>query len=180
MPALDMDVGLSGGDTAPLRVQDSYGTMSRQMDRTLWLSFLALGLAMALVFTGRAALDSSKSLAATALVAEIERLDGAPASIELSERVTDAAGCLYGFRPPLRSCWYVWAQPSRPDYLMVVAERVRSDATGSVVPWAAGALAFWLLVIVTAWKARRPTPPIQRLPIPKPASAQTPPRRLMR
>jgi len=149
------------------------------MDRSFWLSLMAVGLAIALLLTGRAALDTAKAVEGSRLVAEIESLEGAPSSVELSTRVTDAAGCIYGFRPRVRSCWYVWADPSRPDYLMVVAQRVRSDATGSAVSWAAGAFVFWLMAIITAWGARRPTPRVRLHPIQPPITPERPPGRLM-
>ncbi len=148
------------------------------MDRSFWLSLMAVGLAIALLFTGRAALDTAKAFEGSRLVAEIENLEGTPSSVDLAIGVTDAAGCIYGVRPRVRSCWYVWADPSHPDYLMVVAERVRSDATSSAVSWAAGAFVFWLLAIITAWGASRPKPPLRLRPISPPVRIARPPGRL--
>ena len=148
------------------------------MDRSFWLSLMAVGLAVALLLTGRAAIDAVKAVEGSRLVAEIESLEGAPSSVELATRVTDAADCIYGFRPRVRSCWYVWADPSRPDYLMVVAERVRSDATGSAVSWAAGAFGFWLMAVITAWGARRPKRPFRLRSTSPPARIARPPGRL--
>ena len=126
------------------------------MDRSFWLSILLLVLSMTLVMSGRAALEAVKSREGEALLAEIEALAGRPASVELADRVTEAAGCVRGFRPEVRSCWYAWAEPERPDYLRVVAERVRSDGTGEAIRWAALALPLWLVASVAAWKVLRP------------------------
>jgi hypothetical protein len=126
------------------------------VDRSFWLSILLLVLSMTLVMSGRAALEAVKSREGEALLAEIEALAGRPASVELADRVTEAAGCVRGLRPEVRSCWYAWAEPERPDYLRVVAERVRSDGTGEAIRWAALALPLWLVAGVAAWKVARP------------------------
>ena len=97
------------------------------MDRSLWLSLLFVALSLALVLSGRAFLDISQTLRGANLVAQIERLDGQPSTVELADTVTEAAGCIRGLRPRVRSCWYAWADPSRPDYLRVVAVRVREQ-----------------------------------------------------
>ena len=141
------------------------------MDRSLWLSLLAVGLVIALLFTGRMALDARETVTAAGLITEIEGLEGAPASADLAERTTEAAGCLYGFRPRVHSCWYVWAAPTRADYLMVVAERAYSDSEGSTIGWATGSLPFWLLAAFAAWKAirmPRPTRPSAMAPTVEP------------
>lgn len=131
------------------------------MDRTLWLSLMALGLAIALLLSGRAVMDGVVYLEGARLAAEIEHLDGAPSSPALAERTTAAAGCILGDRPRVRSCWYAWAHPERPDYLAVIAQRVQDDSGGSALGYLLGALPFWLLVAVAAWKATRPTRPFR-------------------
>ncbi len=145
------------------------------MDRSFWLSILLLALSLSLVTSGRAILEAADGLQGDALVAEIDALGGQPSSLELAERVTEAAGCIRGFRPEVRSCWYVWAEPSRPDYLRVVAERVRDDGTGAAVRWAALAVPLWLLVVLAAWKATRPKRPYRPPPLKPVATAGQPP-----
>ena len=129
------------------------------VDRSFWLSILVLLLAVTLVMTGRAVLEAAKGLQGEALLAEIEVLAGRPSSVELAERVTEAAGCVRGFRPEVRSCWYAWAEPTRPDYLRVVAERVRADGTGEAIRWSALASRFG------SWqpsrRGRRPDPSVR-------------------
>jgi hypothetical protein len=128
------------------------------MDRSFWLTLLFVVLSVALVVSGRAYLDVSEAIHGANLVAEIDDLGGQPSNVELADRVTEAAGCIRGFRPSVRSCWYAWADPSRPDYLRVVAERVRSDATSEARLFSGFAIVLWLLVILTAWKTTRPRP----------------------
>lgn len=128
------------------------------MDRSLWLSLLALGLGIAVLLSFRAALDGGNYLRGAALAAEIESLQGAPSSQDLTERTTEAAGCVYGNQPRVRTCWYAWAHPERPEYLAVIAERVKADSGGSALGHLSGAIPFWLLVVVAAWKASRPRP----------------------
>ena len=82
------------------------------MDRSLWLSLLALGLGIAVLLTSRAALDGEVYLRGTSLAAEIESLQGAPSSQDLADRTTEAAGCIYGNQPRVRTCWHAWAHPS--------------------------------------------------------------------
>ena len=45
-------------------------------------------------------------------------------------RATEAAGCLYGFQAPIFTCWYAWAQPERPEFLEIIAQRVMDDSGG--------------------------------------------------
>jgi hypothetical protein len=142
------------------------------VDRSFWLSLLLLLLAVTLVMSGRAVIEAAKGLQGEALVAEIDALAGRPSSLELAERVTEAAGCVRGFRPEVRSCWWAWAQPERPDYLRVVAERVRADGTGEAVRWSTLAFPLWLLAMVAAWKATRPTSPYRPPPSSAPATRQ--------
>jgi hypothetical protein len=125
------------------------------MDRTFWLSLVAVGLAMALVLGSRAIMDAATYANGAALAAEIERLDGAPSSQELADRVTAAAGCIYGFRPRVHTCWYVWAHPERPAYLAVIAQRVQDDAGGSALGYGVASLPFWLLALLGAWRASK-------------------------
>ena len=113
---------------------------------------------LALVVTGRAFLDIRQTLHGAELVAEIDSLGGQPSSVELADRVTEAAGCIRGFRPTVRSCWYAWADPSKPDYLCVVAERVRADAAREAMLFSGSAIVLWILVLLTVWKASRPQP----------------------
>ncbi len=126
------------------------------MDRSFWLSILLLALSLAFVLSGRAILEAADGFHGEALLAEIDELEGRPSSVALADRVTEAAGCIRGFRPEVRSCWYVWAEPSRPDYLRVVAQRVRDDGVGEAIRWTVVALPFWLLAGISAWKATRP------------------------
>jgi len=125
------------------------------MDRSLWLSLLALGLGIAVLLTSRAALDGEVYLRGTSLAAEIESLQGAPSSQDLADRTTEAAGCIYGNQPRVRTCWYAWAHPERAEYLAVIAERVKADSGGSALGYLFGAIPFWLLVVFSAWKATR-------------------------
>jgi hypothetical protein len=126
------------------------------MDRSFWLSLVALGLGIALLLTGRAVMDGVVYLQGVSLAAEIESLDGAPSSKELADRTTEAAGCIYGNRPRVRTCWYAWAHPERPEYLAVIAQRVQDDSGGSALGYLLGALPFWLLAIFAAWRSTRP------------------------
>ncbi len=126
------------------------------MDRSFWLSILLLVLALTLVLSGRAAIEAAKGLEGEALLAELDALAGQASSVELADRVTEAAGCVRGFRPEIRSCWYAWAEPSRPDYLRVVAERIRSDGTGEALRWSALALPLWIAAVLAAWRVTRP------------------------
>jgi hypothetical protein len=142
------------------------------VDRSFWLSMLVLLLAVALVMTGRAVLEAARGLQGEALLVEIEVLEGRPSSVELAERVTEAAGCVRGFRPEVRSCWYAWAEPTRPDYLRVVAERVRADGTGEAIRWSALAFPLWVVAAVAAWKATRPKRPYRPPPSSAPARTQ--------
>jgi hypothetical protein len=128
------------------------------MDRSIWLSFLALGLGVALLLTGRALADGQVYLRGASLAAEIEALAGAPSSQDLATRTTEAAGCIYGNQPRVRTCWYAWAHPERPAYLALIAERVQADAGGSALGHLIAALPFWLLVLLSAWKSTRTRP----------------------
>jgi hypothetical protein len=126
------------------------------MDRSLWLSLMAVGLSLAVLFTVRAVLDAERAVHAADIKARIEALDGGPSTEALAEEVNEAAGCIYGNRPEIRTCWYVWQAPTRADYQLVVAERVLADSTSSAVSWALGSLPFWLLAGFSGWKATRP------------------------
>jgi hypothetical protein len=145
------------------------------MDRSFWLSILLV----VLVLSGRAALEAAKGLEGEALLAELDALDGGASSVELADRVTEAAGCVRGFRPEVRSCWYAWAEPSRFDYLHVVAERVRSDGIGEAIRWSALAIPLWLAAALSAWKVTRPRgqmrppPPATAVPNRRPPGHQT-------
>jgi hypothetical protein len=108
------------------------------------------------LFTVRAVLDAEGALQAADIKARLEALEGGPSTEALAKEVNDAAGCIYGNRPEIRSCWYVWQAPTRADYQLVVAERVLADSTGSAVSWALGCLPFWLLAGFSGWKATRP------------------------
>ena len=125
------------------------------MDRSLWLSLLALGLGIAVLLTLRAGLEGEDYLRGASLAAEIEALQGAPSSEDLATRTTEAAGCIYGNQPRVRTCWYAWAHPERPEYLAVIADRVMADSGGSALAYLFGALPMWLLVLFAAWKATR-------------------------
>ncbi len=149
------------------------------MDRSFWISILLLALSLALVLSGRAILEANHGLHGEALLAEIDALEGRPSSVALADRVTEAAGCIRGFRPEVRSCWYVWAEPSRPDYLRVVAQRVRDDGGGEATRWTLAALPFWLLAGISAWKATRPKRAYRPRPIMPSGREEQPPRRLV-
>ena len=128
------------------------------MDRSIWLSLMALGLSIGVLLTGRALLDSVDYLRGVTLGAEIAALDGAPSDEDLMTRTTEAAGCIYGNQPRVRTCWYAWAHPERPEYLALIAERVQADSGGSVIGYFLGALPFWVLAIFAGWKSTRPVP----------------------
>ncbi len=149
------------------------------MDRAFWLSLMLVALSIALVTTGRALMDSSESLGSASLLAEIDALEGRPSSLELADRVTESAGCIRGLQPELRSCWYVWAVPSRPDYLRVVAARVNADSTASAVAWGAISIIAWVFMALTAWKAYRRRPPARPRAVPPRMAAKPPPGRLV-
>jgi hypothetical protein len=139
------------------------------MDRSFWLSLLALGLGIALLLTFRAALDGADYLHGASLAAEIEALQGAPSSEDLATRTTEAAGCLYGNQPRVRTCWYAWVHPERPEYLEVIADRVMADSGGSALGYLFSALPMWLLVLFAGWKAtRRPAVFVPSLMSPPP------------
>jgi hypothetical protein len=127
------------------------------MDRSFWLSLMVLGLCIAVLLSLRAATDGVVYLQGAALATEIEALNGAPSSDDLMTRTTEAAGCLYGNRPPVFTCWYAWAHPERSEYLALIAERVRADSGGSALGYLGGALPFWLLALFSGWKATRPS-----------------------
>lgn len=131
------------------------------MDRSIWLSLLALGLGIALLLGARVWLDGSDYLLGASLAAEIEALDGAPSDEDLMTRTTEAAGCLYGFQPPVRTCWYAWAEPQEPRFLAIIAQRVMNDAGGSALGYAVAALPFVLLALLASWKSTR-TPHVFR------------------
>lgn len=146
-----MDAAHGQGDTEP----------DDDMDRTMWISLMALGLGLAVLLTGRAFIDGVDYLHAVDLAAEVESLDGAPSSQDLAERVTEAAGCIYGNRPPVRTCWYAWARPENPRFLAIIAARVQADAGGSALGHLFASLPFWALALVSAWKASRPSRPLR-------------------
>ena len=125
------------------------------MDRSIWLSLLALGLGVTLILGARAWLDASDYVLGASLAAEIEALQGAPSSDELMTRTTEAAGCLYGFQPPVRTCWYAWAEPQNPVFLEIIAQRVMSDSGGSALGYLLAALPFALMALFAGWKATR-------------------------
>ena len=147
------------------------------MDRSFWLSILLVVLALTLVLSGRAALEAAKGLEGEALLAELDALEGGASSVELADRVTEAAGCVRGFRPEVRSCWYAWAEPSRSDYLRVVAERVRSDGTGEAIRWSALAIPLWVAAVLAAWKVTRPRRQMRPRPLTTAMPNQRPPGR---
>jgi len=128
------------------------------MDRSLWLSLMALGLGIAVLLTARAATDGLVYVQGATLAAEIEALEGAPSNQDLADRTTEAAGCIYGNQPRVRTCWYAWAHPERPEYLAVIADRVQADSGGSALGYLSGALPFWLLALFSAWKSTRSQP----------------------
>ena len=123
------------------------------MARSVWLSLLFVMLSLALVVTGRAFLDIRQTLHGSDLIAQIESLDGGPSSVQLADRVSEAAGCVRGFRAEVRSCRYVGADPSRPDHPMVVADRVRADAIREARLLTSFALVLWVLVALTTWRS---------------------------
>jgi len=125
------------------------------MDRSIWLSLLALGLGIALLLGIRAGMDGADYFHGASLAAEIEALQGAPSSEDLMTRTTEAAGCLYGFQPPIFTCWYAWAHPERPEFLEIIAQRVMDDSGGSALGYGLAALPFALLALFAGWKATR-------------------------
>lgn len=149
------------------------------MDRSFWLSLMALGLGIALLLGGRAALDGLDYVRGVDLAAEIERLDGAPSSQELATRVTEAAGCIYGDRPRVRTCWYAWAHPERPEFLAVIAERIQADSGGSTLGYLFASLPFWLLAGLAAWRMTKPPKPFRPSLIAPPVKPPPPHERMV-
>jgi hypothetical protein len=132
---------------------------------------MVLGLGVAVLLSGRAVLDGLDYVTGVNLAAEIERLDGAPSSQDLATRTTEAAGCIYGDRPRVRTCWYAWAHPERPEFLAIIAERIQADSGGSALGYLFGSLPFWVLALFAAWRATRPQKPFRpslMAPPPKP------------
>ena len=150
------------------------------MDRTFWLSLMVLGLGIAVLLTARAATDGATYLRGVSLAAEIQQLDGAPSSPDLADRTTEAAGCIYGNRPRVHTCWYAWAHSERPEYLAVIADRIQVDSGGSALGYFAGALPFWVLALVAAWRASRRRTPFRPSALQRPrVEPMGPPGRLM-
>lgn len=152
-----MDVGPSVRDTGP--GADGEGRWHKAVDRSLWLSLMAVGLAIGVLVSLRAVDDASSYILGHELASEIASLGGEPSSEDLMTRTTESAGCLYGFRPPLATCWYAWAHPERPEYLALIAERVQADSGGSALAHLFIALPFWALAAFSLWKATRRRPP---------------------
>ena len=132
------------------------------MDRSFWLSLMVLGLGVAVLLTGRSGMDGVDYLKGASLAAEIAALNGAPSSEELMTRTTEAAGCIFGDRPRVHTCWYAWAQPERAEFLAIIAERVKADSGGAALAYLGGALPFWLLAAFSGWKAARPKSSFER------------------
>ena len=128
------------------------------MDRSLWLSLMALGLGIGLLLGIRAGMDGADYLRGASLATEIQALQGAPSTAELMTRTTEAAGCLYGIQPPVRTCWYAWAEPERADFLAIIAQRIMDDSGGSALGYGIAALPFLLLALFSGWKATRKQP----------------------
>jgi len=146
------------------------------MDRSIWLSLLALGLGIALLLGARAWLDGSSYVLGASLAAEIEALDGASSSEDLMTRTTEAAGCLYGIQPPVRTCWYAWAEPEESRFLAVIAQRVMDDSGGSALGYGLGGLPFALLALFAGWKATRAPKVFRPSLIAKQDAMKAPPR----
>ena len=126
---------------------------------------MALGLSIGVLLTCRALLESVDYLRGVTLGAEIAALDGAPSDEDLTTSPTEAAGCIHGnqprvrtCQPRVRTCWYAWAHPEQPEYLALIAERVQADSGGSVIGYFLGGLPFWVLAIFAGWKSTRPVP----------------------
>lgn len=132
----------------------------------MWLSLMAVGLGVALLLTGRAFLDGLDYVNGANLAEEVQRLDGQPSTKELADRVTEAAGCIYGNRPTIHTCWYAWADPEQPRFLTIIAERMKADAGGSALGYLFAALPFWLLAVFSIWKASRPVRPLRPSELP--------------
>lgn len=128
------------------------------MDRSIWLSLLALGLGVGLLLGIRAGMDGADYFHGASLAAEIRALDGAPSSHELMTQTTEGAGCLYGIQPPVRTCWYAWAEPENPAFLAIIAQRIMDDSGGSALGYGFAALPFLALALLSAWKATRQQP----------------------
>jgi hypothetical protein len=152
------------------------------MSRLSWLSLAIVALSIAIVLTGRAALESDRVSMGTRLVAEVDALAGATPPAELSTRVTAAAECYPRLVPPDKACLYVWAYPSRADYLRLVASRLQGSATTAAVLWGIVAAIFWVVAGVLTWKAMRSGDPraarrrLQQAPRVRPPSRVAPPR----
>lgn len=136
---------------------------------------MALGLGIAVLLSGRALLDGMDYMNGVNLAAEVQRLDGAASSQDLAHRVTEAAGCIYGNRPPVRTCWYAWAHPEDPRFLAIIAQRVQDDSGGSALSYLLWSLPFWVLAAVSGWKASRPTKPFRPSLVAHPTRPLDPP-----
>jgi len=152
------------------------------MSRVSLLSMAIVALSIALLLTGRAALESDRVSLGTRLVAEVDALAGAAPPPELSARVAEAAECYPRLVAPDKACLYVWAHPTRADYLRLVASRLQESATSAAILWGVGAVLFWLVTMALAWKAIRQGDPRairrqpQQAPRARPPSHASPPR----
>jgi hypothetical protein len=145
------------------------------MDRSLWLSLMALGLGLGLLLGIRAGMDGADYLRGAGLATEIQALQGAPSTEELMTRTTEAAGCLYGFQPPVRTCWYAWAEPERADFLAIIAQRIMNDSGGSALGYGIAALPFLVLALFSGWKATRKRPVFKPSLLAQQAKVERPP-----
>ncbi len=152
------------------------------MSRASLLSMAIVALSIALLLTGRATLETDRVSLGTRLVAEVDALAGSAPPPELSARVTAAAECYPRLVAPDKACLYVWAHPTRADYLRLVASRLLGSATSAAILWGVGAALFWLVMMALVWKALRQGDPRaihrrpQQAPRVRPPSHASPPR----
>jgi hypothetical protein len=125
------------------------------MSRLTLLSLAIVAFSIAILLTGRAAIESDRVAQSAGLLAEVDALAGQPPSAQLSKRVTDAAQCYPRMTAPDKACLYVWSFPDRTDYLRLVAWRLNDRATQAAILWGVVAVGFWILTVVLIWKAIR-------------------------
>jgi hypothetical protein len=139
------------------------------MSRSAWLTLVLVAVSVAALASGRVAIEMERVTLGAGLVAEVQALAGKPPPPELSQRVTDAAGCYPRLVPPDKACLYVWGHPTRADYVELVAARIRDKGSGEATRWGIAAGVFWILAAMTAWQAvrppRGPTPHRSRRPL---------------
>lgn len=142
------------------------------MDRSFWLSLTAVMASMAILVTVRASMEADMRAIGAGLMSEIAAIEGRAPDEVLADRVTTAAGCTPGVRPPDGACWLVWGDPTNPVYMNIVARRLTDKKTKDLAIWGGTATILWTLAALTVWKAWRYTKPsLMAPPNPSPRGA---------